>query len=187
MFNNVPDAAYLSEIGIKKFRSVAVKVSRNIYIRCRLAEAQNWRCCWCGTKCTEVPGYSHSATIEHLQPRSLGGPDHKIDEDPYNNYAMACASCNHRRGTISIEDFMAGRIPERTLSKQETKTIRRRAKQIDKYISKAKRRNRDGWYREDGSELCKHEWVKSLRIAQDDHRARLMTVLFGDSEVVDNH
>ena len=132
----------------------------------------------CGVDCVEEPGHPHSATIEHLQPRSLGGVNHKIDEDPYENYAMACSHCNNRRGTLSIEDFMAGRIPEPAPSKK-SRQERRRDKQIAGYVKKALRYNEEGWFCKDGTELCKMEWFNSLRIARAEKRQLVLDAIFG--------
>jgi 5-methylcytosine-specific restriction endonuclease McrA len=59
---------------------------------CRLAEAQNWRCCYCGTHLTETGSSEARATFEHIVPRKLGG------EDVEDNIVVACAACNNRRG-----------------------------------------------------------------------------------------
>lgn len=73
------------------WRIHCVRAVASVDLRHRLAEAQNWRCCYCG-----VPMVNHfastQATIEHIVPRSLGGPDHP------DNYAIACRSCNSARG-----------------------------------------------------------------------------------------
>lgn len=57
-------------------------------IRARLAEAQNWRCCYCFVCMSTDGGRPDSATIEHIIPRSRGGGD---EED---NLAVACLECN---------------------------------------------------------------------------------------------
>ncbi len=54
-----------------------------------LAEAQNWRCCYCGEHVDEQPTrYARYGTIEHVVPLSLRGPDHP------DNMAIACKKCN---------------------------------------------------------------------------------------------
>lgn len=65
-------------------------------LRHRLAEAQNWRCCYCGGECDFL-----SATIEHVQPLAFGG------RDDWFNLAMACKGCNEMRGR-PITDFLQG-------------------------------------------------------------------------------
>lgn len=52
-------------------------------MRFRLAEAQNWRCCYCGCECGH-----ETATIEHVIPLADGG------EDRWMNLAMCCSPCN---------------------------------------------------------------------------------------------
>ena len=66
--------------------------AERLYIRTRLAEAQNWKCCWCGRECTDELGKRHSMTIEHVFPRCRGG------KDTWDNLAMACNRCNQKRG-----------------------------------------------------------------------------------------
>lgn len=64
--------------------------------RDRLSEAQNHRCCYCGTRMTDTPEQPHSATLEHVVPRSFGGSNG--DE----NCVVACRACNHRRATKAV-------------------------------------------------------------------------------------
>jgi 5-methylcytosine-specific restriction endonuclease McrA len=51
--------------------------------RRRLAEAQNWRCCHCGTTLD-----FDTATIEHIVPCVLGG------SNDWLNKAVSCLPCN---------------------------------------------------------------------------------------------
>lgn len=58
----------------------------------KLAEAQNWRCCYCGIR-MEMGGKSGArATFEHFIPRALGGSDRR------SNLVAACLDCNQSRG-----------------------------------------------------------------------------------------
>jgi hypothetical protein len=85
----------------KGFRAaLAFKVAQKIYIRNRLAEAQNWRCCWCARLTVPEPNRRDSATIEHVVPRSDGGTDHP------DNLAMSCLSCNNNRGTKPADLYL---------------------------------------------------------------------------------
>lgn len=59
--------------------------------RC-LAEAQNWRCCYCGTETCDLILGPDRVTLEHVIPKSLDGPDHP------DNMVMACFACNMARG-----------------------------------------------------------------------------------------
>lgn len=86
---------------------LAAKIAKRIWIRTRAAEAQSWRCCWCGRRMCEDSDRRDSVTAEHAIPRSLGGGD-----DP-DNIAAACARCNTRRGTASPEEFMRRVIANR--------------------------------------------------------------------------
>ena len=59
--------------------------------RDRLAEAQNWRCCYCGVRMAAETG-DRRATFEHVLPRALGGGD------VIENLAISCQNCNAKRG-----------------------------------------------------------------------------------------
>jgi len=156
IFNSYPQRCDLKKIiGITHI-SIALKVARNIHMRCRLAEAQNWRCCWCGTTCRPEPSHANSATIEHVQPRSLGGANE------WDNYAMACNHCNNKRGVMSVEDMLAGKPPKKKPCKK-TKQHGRGSRK--KYLLKAAKWNQTGWVHADGSPLCKRKWLDSLRIS----------------------
>lgn len=96
---------------------MAYLTARKVYIRNRLAEAQNWHCCWCGVLTVPHPDQKNSATIEHVTPRSKGGADHP------DNYAMSCSECNKKRGTMPadlFQDIIDGRLViESELTKRE--------------------------------------------------------------------
>ncbi len=70
-----------------------------VVLRRRLAEAQNWRCCWCGREMEETGTGPRRATFEHIQPFAKGGSDHP------DNLAVACADCNLRRGDAMPEEL----------------------------------------------------------------------------------
>ena len=73
-------------------------------IRTRLAEAQNWKCCYCGATMTEEPG-PLKCTREHIIPKSMGGTDNM------NNMVCACARCNeHRQHRLSFTDLGGNQI-----------------------------------------------------------------------------
>ena len=62
------------------------------WLRDRLSEAQNHRCCWCGKRMDETGPRDDRPTFEHVTPLSRGG------EDTPANLAIACLRCNHDRG-----------------------------------------------------------------------------------------
>ena len=101
-------------------------INRKKYIitRNKLAEAQNWRCCYCGVPMNQEDK-STRATIEHIIPRGLGGLDQ------IENYVVACRACNEARGNsikeIHIEAIRAlkGSVPE-ALSLTSPPTAKRR-------------------------------------------------------------
>lgn len=55
----------------------------------------NGRCAYCGTEFIHVK-VMH---VDHIIPSAKGGPDH------LDNYNPACASCNHTKSNLSIEEF----------------------------------------------------------------------------------
>lgn len=61
-------------------------------LRDRLAEAQNWRCCYCGKPLdSAAPLHRDRPTFEHVHALRDGGPDHP------DNLAVACGGCNVAR------------------------------------------------------------------------------------------
>lgn len=72
----------------------------------------NWRCRYCGSVVVapEKPKgdkhpkfYSNTATIDHVVPRSMGGPK------SMDNCVTACWSCNHDKGDLTLTEFLFGR------------------------------------------------------------------------------
>jgi 5-methylcytosine-specific restriction endonuclease McrA len=62
------------------------------WLKGRLSEAQNHRCCWCGKKMDMDGPDDDRPTFEHIIPLSKGG------EDTPANLAIACYRCNQNRG-----------------------------------------------------------------------------------------
>lgn len=73
--------------GIRRLRSPELTVLRH-----RLAEAQNWRCCYCGDPMHPYDGTKKSASIDHVIPQSKGGGDN------WFNLVAACLDCNLKKG-----------------------------------------------------------------------------------------
>jgi 5-methylcytosine-specific restriction endonuclease McrA len=70
------------------------------YYRARASEAQNHRCCYCGTDMITEPERKNSLTLEHIVTRSHGGREHP------DNYAAACRRCNTSRGNTQLEAYL---------------------------------------------------------------------------------
>lgn len=83
-----------------KYTRVKRSQSNRSALRARLAEAQNWRCCYCGEVCdSEEPDWK-PATFEHVVELSKGGADN------WDNLVMACYDCNDERGNkMTAEEF----------------------------------------------------------------------------------
>lgn len=67
--------------------------------RIQLGIAQGWRCHWCQQACREEVGWQNSATLDHIVPRSQGGPN-----EPWN-LVMSCQRCNISKSNQPWEDF----------------------------------------------------------------------------------
>ncbi len=65
--------------------------------RIALIERDNWTCYLCGCICT-----SEDVTLDHVVPLSKGG-SHTSD-----NLRVACFTCNLRKGSKLLDDFLAG-------------------------------------------------------------------------------
>lgn len=163
-----PTRAMIKRLEGIQMPGIAIKVARNIYMRCRLAEAQNWKCCWCGDACIPEPNRKNSATIEHVTPRSLGGADE------WENYAMACAHCNHKRGTASVEDMLAGRVAA-VKKKANNQAARQMAKKVRKYRITALKLVESGWVRGERA-VCPDAWLNGLRLPEDKKREIVLIV-----------
>jgi 5-methylcytosine-specific restriction endonuclease McrA len=62
-------------------------------LRTRLAEAQNWRCCYCGIRMEENRlGGPDRATLEHVIRKADGGCYEE------RNLVVACFRCNQAKG-----------------------------------------------------------------------------------------
>lgn len=112
---------------------LAYLTAKKVYLRNRLAEAQNWRCCWCGCDTIPEKGRANSATIEHVTPRSKGGTDHP------DNLAMSCNGCNQRRRDIDAEEFMdmlsGGQTISPSASSEKRGRIERKRRERDDMIA----------------------------------------------------
>ncbi|MBF9196451.1 HNH endonuclease [Microvirga sp. BT290] len=75
--------------------------------------ARDGGCCvYCGIPARR-PGHGVKrgpdlATLDHVHPRSLGGP---LTRD---NLVLACSACNNERGTMAVETFRASKTSKPT-------------------------------------------------------------------------
>lgn len=79
---------------------IVQKTWTKAYYRARASEAQNHRCCYCGTAMINERERNNSLTLEHIVPRSQGGRDRP------DNYAAACNKCNRLRGNTQLNAFL---------------------------------------------------------------------------------
>lgn len=83
-----------------------IKLFEEVYVR------DGGCCVYCGTPLRRPgPGVKRApdlATLDHVRPRSLGGPLTR------ENLVLACSACNNARGTMEADAFRAlraGRAP----------------------------------------------------------------------------
>jgi hypothetical protein len=134
LLHDMPNDAELRDKFGKGFAlKIAKRCARNIWLRTRLAESQNWCCAWCHRRCVEYKGKPNSITIEHVAPRSKGGADE------WENMVMACDSCNKKRGTHSVEYFLKNRefhSPESKKKRREKKKFKGYMKRLEKMFER---------------------------------------------------
>lgn len=115
--------------------------SLKIYYRTIFAIRQDNKCIWCECEMTHERKKHNSTTIEHMIPRTVGGAD-----DP-ENYTVACARCNSRRGHMPAEEFRAfiaaGKLDapkkkKKSRPSQDVKNVRRaRARRFASVLDEA--------------------------------------------------
>ena len=110
----------------KLLASLIYERSHLVYNRTRLAEAQNWKCCFCGVRMDEMHGKRNSVTVEHVIPKSKGGTNDMA------NLAASCYACNNNRGTKDAETF-------RSSQDQKSNAVVRLEAAVRKYVKKAQR------------------------------------------------
>lgn len=96
IINNEEELEIALKIRAVKQYTWARRIVRRSFLRTSRAEAQNWKCCYCGCNMSTEAGKKHSATLEHVLPVSKGGTD-----DP-SNLVAACSHCNGKRGNKDI-------------------------------------------------------------------------------------
>ena len=81
------------------------RITKKQKLRWRLAEEQNYRCCFCQEEMEMVFDYEdrkppeRGVTFEHIIPESQGGAT------TYQNGLASCSRCNQRRGLTPILSF----------------------------------------------------------------------------------
>jgi 5-methylcytosine-specific restriction endonuclease McrA len=76
---------------------------------------QSGVCPYCGEEMTLDLGENNTATIEHIIPRSKGGPSAEF------NYMAVCSSCNFERGNKPLGVYLIGK---RKMVAEEAKALR---------------------------------------------------------------
>lgn len=75
-------------------------LAANLLLRDRFAEAQNWRCCYCGVQMNRWRDGPTLCTIEHVIPASAGG------RVCWETCAAACKKCNTMDGLRLKREWM---------------------------------------------------------------------------------
>ena len=156
VINDCPTIADIIAMGHKPGQHAkrGLKIATIKWKRTRLAEAQNWHCCWCACKLTDSPNYPNSATVEHVTPRSIGGTD---DMD---NLAVACNSCNTKRGVIHMNDFDHTKPVVYPRDNQRARQERKRTSKTTKSFNKLMK---NGWVRH-GRKIDFYIWISTCRM-----------------------
>lgn len=128
---------------------VQYKQLKRAHMRTRLAEAQNWKCCYCGCVMTEVKNTRRTVTIEHVNPISVS------NDGRWENLAAACAHCNSLRGTLSYEDFMKLKEARGGISKAESRAMAK----IRKHVKRAENLHAAGW-----QDASYDQWIATIRL-----------------------
>ncbi len=76
-----------------------------------LFNIQSGACVYCGDSMTLKLGFAKTATLDHVIPRSRGGPTNE------GNLVAACSLCNRSKGSLSVKEFQpsAGRAVRQVL------------------------------------------------------------------------
>lgn len=100
----IPMCSILKLVSVLLSKESTLKGSKMSHIL-RIAEAQNYRCCYCGhpmLRHQHIDGKStprNAMTKDHVEPRAYGG------ETNTNNLVAACCQCNCLRGEIEAVAF----------------------------------------------------------------------------------
>ena len=147
-------------VSIKPFRKIyyengymaklVYKKTKWVYLRTRLAEAQNWKCCFCGCYMTEKHGHKNSVTVEHVTAKSQGGTD-----DP-SNLAASCHRCNNNRGTTDAMVF------DHRKQTATSARVQLEAK-VRKYLKRAQTFAEIGWGLNENIRSFE-DWFRNLRL-----------------------
>jgi len=93
----IPDVAWQNRrVTMRKGRPV---VSHPGLMRTALAEAQNWRCCYCHATLDPEGRHGPVPTLEHVIPLMAKGLD------AADNLVIACQICNSSRGHADAYAF----------------------------------------------------------------------------------
>lgn len=160
---------YIEKYGKGLCAELAYKQAKKVHIRTFLAEAQNWKCCFCGIEMVEYPNQSNSATIEHVTPASKGG------ENTPENYAISCHRCNHNRGNLDWEIFMERK--HEVIQKEKNKRQRDMEKRLEKWLKKAHKHASMDWKVNDIVQSF-DAWINTLKLGR--YRKQFITMLEDD-------
>jgi len=148
---------YIEEYGKVMCADLAFKQAKKVHLRTRLAEAQNWKCCFCGVEMMQHPKQRNSATIEHVTPRSQGGANSE------ENYAISCYTCNHNRGDLDWQIFMDRK--HEVTQKEKNKRQRDMEKRLEKWLKKAHKHAELDWKINDVVQ-CFDDWLNTLKLGK---------------------
>lgn len=152
----MPTAKEVKEqYGISGFQlKLWMKIAKTVHLRTKLAEAQNWKCCYCGCKMNTLVNNKRAVTVEHVIPRSKGGAD------TWENTVAACAKCNHSRGNTELKSdgtITMTEIPDVSLNE------RRKAKKLEDYKIRAEKLSINNFAVNHFVQTA-HDWFKTIKL-----------------------
>ena len=132
----------------------------------RLAESQNWRCCWCGIEChNNSDGKRETfATIEHVIPKNRGG------KGVWENVVMSCSECNTARGddiNRSIKQILNEVVDPLRFKNRVERDQNRYLRNLNRYIRRAREIHENGWntiIQSNGKPLQPERWLSSMKL-----------------------
>lgn len=80
---------------LTKYVKVPYLYTRMPFSKAAVWERDNYTCAYCG---------KHATTVDHVYPRALGG------KWTFENCVAACAKCNHKKGSRTLEE-MGWKLP----------------------------------------------------------------------------
>jgi len=90
------ELAYAQRASVHNHRGAIRWALHFPWLKRRLCDRQDHRCCWCGKPMAAAAPRDDRPTFDHVVPLSRGGADEPA------NLVIACHACNNRRGDADV-------------------------------------------------------------------------------------